>query len=426
MSPIEDHPLRYTLANELHARPFPSLNVPARVAYLAIKQPNEAANRDRSADVAHMTALLDRFGAKHPQPGATHYYGEVGPFRLKWEQHTEFVSYTAFIDGLDDKPFDKSAFDVFPADWLEEAPGVCLTSALIRVEDMPSDEVLPEKLAEWFVQESLAVSAIVDRCAVMAGDFRIDSSGHMRFALFVKPGTGPRRVGRILQRICEIESYKALSMLGLARARGLSGELGALDARLETLTEAMTGPAGRSEETLTSLLEISAELEGHLAKTNFRFSATAAYSALVAQRIEVLREERVMSRMTFREFMARRFDPSMRTVTATEARLKSMAERAMRAGDLLRTRVDVERSGQNQKLLESMDRRAALQLRLQKTVEGLSVVAISYYAVKLASYLLYPVAEPMGVTKLTVTAVLTPLVIFAVFLAVRRIRRELD
>ncbi len=426
MSKIEDHPLRYALANELHARPFPSLRAPCHAAFLAIKRLGDAAARDRDADVAHLTALLDRFGAPHPQPGATHYFGDLGPYKLKWEQHTEFVSYTIFVDGVAERPFDARAFEVFPADWLAGAPGVRLTSALIRVEEMPEVAAIAKKLGEWFVAESLAVSRVVDDSAVMAGDFRIDSGGHMRFAVFVEPGTGARRVGRIVQRLTEIETYKSMSMLGLARVREISGLLGAIDLRLEALTGAMAERSGGAEETLQELLGIASELESLLAKSNFRFSATQAYEALVDQRIEVLRETGFEGRQTFREFMARRFDPAMRTVQATERRLVSMTQRAARAGDLLRTQVDVDRSAQNQVLLESMDRRAALQLRLQKTVEGLSVVAISYYAVNLASYLLYPAADPMGLSKPMLTALLTPAVIVAVWLLVRRIRRGME
>jgi len=426
MDQIKDHPLRYQLANELHARPFPAIQAPCHAVYLAIKQPQEAANRDRALDWAHLVDLLDRFGAKHPQPGATHYFGELGKHKFKWEQHTEFVSYTIFVDGVAERPFDKDAFEVFPADWLAAAPGVCVTSALIRVEQMSAPEVIAEKLGEWFVAESLAASLILDGCAVMAGDFRLDSAGHMRFAVFTEEGTGPRRVGRIVQRICEIETYKALSMLGLSRARGLSAQLGAIDTRLEAMVSAMTSQSARAEETLTALLGIAAELEGLLATSSFRFSATKAYEALVEQRIEVLREERFEGRQIFREFMARRFDPSMRTVQATKTRLKTMAERAIRAGDLLRTRVDVERSAQNQALLESMDRRADMQLRLQRTVEGLSVVAISYYAVNLASYLVYPFTEPLGLSKGLVLAGLTPIVVGLVFLMVRRIRHAVE
>ena len=120
--------------------------------------------------------------------------------------------------------------------------------------------------------------------------------------------------------------------------------------------------------------------------------------------------------------MNRRYDPAMRTVKSAEVRLNAMVERAARAGELLRTRVDVARQAQNQKLLESMDRRSDLQLRLQRTVEGLSVVAISYYAVSLAAYAVYPIAKEIGISKEMAVAGLTPLVVAVVWLALRRIR----
>ncbi|HSG55827.1 MAG TPA: DUF3422 family protein, partial [Paracoccaceae bacterium] len=88
-------------------------------------------------------------------------------------------------------------------------------------------------------------------------------------------------------------------------------------------------------------------------------------------------------------------------------------------------RVDVERSAQNQKLLESMNIRADMQLRLQKTVEGLSVVAISYYAVSLMAYAVYPIAELMQISKGTLTAVLIPPVMLLVWALVRRVQKHL-
>jgi uncharacterized membrane-anchored protein len=124
--------------------------------------------------------------------------------------------------------------------------------------------------------------------------------------------------------------------------------------------------------------------------------------------------------------MMRRFDPAMRTVKSTEVRLQAMAGRAVRAAELLRTRVDVERSAQNQTLLASMDKRADLQLRLQKTVEGLSVVAISYYAVNLALYVLGPAGRYLDLSKVTLGAVTTPVVIVLVWLLVRRVRQSMD
>ncbi|RXV62715.1 DUF3422 domain-containing protein [Roseovarius sp. A46] len=425
MPPITDHPLRYELTNELHARPFPTLAAPCTAIYLAVKREQDAAKRDRAADLAHLTALLDRYGAKHPRPGATHYFGEIGRHRLKWESHTEMVTYTVFSEGVSERPFDPADFDVFPDEWLAEAPGQRITSAMIRVVPWESREGARTDIDRWFVPESVAVARVLDDAGVIAGDFRIDPAGHLRFSLHVAPETGQRRIGRIVQRLCEIETYKTMSMLGFARVREMSRQMGETDSRLSRLVGDMTAGSQPAEDTLDGLLEVSAELEALVAKSSFRFGATAAYEQIVHQRIGALREERFNGRQTFYEFMMRRYDPAMRTVTATKDRLKAMSDRAMRAGDLLRTGVDVERSAQNQSLLESMDRRADLQLRLQRTVEGLSVVAISYYAVSLAGYLLYPVAGVMGVSKGMITAAVTLPVVAAVWWMVQRIRRKL-
>ncbi|WP_147106169.1 DUF3422 family protein [Tateyamaria sp. syn59] len=426
MAPIEDHPLRYKLANELHARPFPSMRAPCAAAYVAFKQPEMAANRDRSLDLAHLQALLDRHGAPHPQPGATHYYGQIGRHWLKWEQHTEFVTYTIFSEGVEDRPFDPRAFDPFPQDWLEDAPGQRVTSVLIRVEKRRTDDEIRECLGEWFVPESLAVSSVLDAAAVVAGDFRIDQNGHMRFAVFTSEGTGQRRVGRIVQRLCEIETYKSMSMLGFARVRSMGAQLTALDTRLIELVETMSGERSEAEATLKALLEISAELETFAAQSSFRFGATWAYEAIVNERIEALREDRYEGRQTFGEFMMRRYQPAMRTVRSAEERLAAMSHRGVRAANLLRTRVDVERSAQNQALLESMDKRSDLQLRLQRTVEGLSVVAISYYAVSLAGYILYPLEEPTGLSKGFLTALVTVPVVLLVWGLIRRLRKAVE
>lgn len=426
---LEDHPLRYLLANELHARPFPALDVPCQAVYLALKQPKDAVARNRELDRAHLLALLDRFASTHPKPGATHYFGDLGMHKIKWECHTEFVTYTIFTPGVADHAFDPKAFEALPPDWLATAPGARLTSAQIRIEmleDDAAEDALLVKANEWFVQESLAMSRVLDDAAIMAGDFRIDTGGNMRFAVFARPDAGSRRIGRIVQRLTEIETYKAMSMLGFRRAHVLSPAIGGLDRDLTTLVDDMTRSNHPPEEVLGRLLRVASELENLRAKSSFRFGATSAYEAIVLDRISAMREQRFMGRQTFQEFMTRRFDPAMRTVKSTEVRLAELAGRAGRTGNLLRTRVDVERQAENQALLSSMDRRADLQLRLQRTVEGLSVVAISYYAVNLAAYLFYPLTELAGLSKGLTTALLTPAVVLVVWLMIRRIRQHVQ
>ena len=425
MTPIDDHPLRYALANELHARPFPVASAPCTVVFLAIKKTDAAAARDRNLDMAHLIDLLNRHGAQHPQPGATHYAGQIGRHWLKWEQHTEFVTYTAIAQNVSDRAFNPADFEVFPPDWLMASPGRRITSIMMRVVERSEDALVTQALSDWFEPESLAVASVLDDSAICASDFRIDPAGHMRFALFVSKFAGQRRTGRILQRLCEIETYKAMSMLGFARVKDLMPRIGELDKKLSDLMVQMTDESAAPDDLLLQLLSTSTELETISARSSFRFGATGAYEAIVNQRITVLREERFQGRQNFADFMMRRYDPAIRTVKATERRLQALSDRAIRAGELLRTRVDVERSAQNQALLESMDRRADLALRLQHTVEGLSVVAISYYAVSLVSYLLYPVTKA-GISKGMLTAIVTIPVVLIVWFAIRQIRKRLE
>ncbi len=423
--PIADHPLRYALANELHARPFPALSAPAQVVYLAFKDPVTAHARDRARDHAHLVQLLDMHGAAHPAPAATHHAATLGRIDLKWESHTEFVTYSAFSKGVDARAFDPSAAQVLPESWTSAAPGGAIVAALIRIEVLPDDvEASLPQLDDWFVSESVAVAQVVDGAAVVAGDFHIDPAGFMRFAVFVRKGTGARRIGRIVQRLCEIETYRAMSMLGLPRARDLSRQMNALDPRLASLVAGLDGQGSTrpADAALHELLSIAAELESLSVTHSFRFAATKAYQAIVSQRIEALREVRLAGRQTFAEFMMRRYDPAIRTIFAAEARLAGMTERAARAAELLRTRVDVERSAQNQALLQSMDTRADTALRLQHTVEGLSVVAVSYYALGLVSYIAAPLAETLHLPKAWMMAVAVPLVLGLVWWGLRRLR----
>ncbi|MFO1141417.1 MAG: DUF3422 domain-containing protein [Amaricoccus sp.] len=425
---LDDHPQRFALVNELHARPFPELTAPCAAVHLAIKQPENAADRDREADRAHLRALLDRHGAPHPPPGANHYSGPLAKGFLKWELHTEFVTYTLFAEGVAKTPFSGELFRLFPADWLAEAPGKVLTSCLVRVESCDADAAegrMERDAPEWFVLESLAASRVVDGEAVIAADFRIDENGHSRVLVLAQPGIGERRLGRIVQRILELHTYAGMALLTLPVARSVSTSVARIDRELTAVVERMAAEVGQEPATLDRLLKIAAEIE-HLASTSaFRFGAAGAYEAIVNQRIAVLREERIGGRQLFGEFMTRRFDPAMRTCRSSEERLDELSGRAERAANLLRTRVDVANQQQNVEVLRAMDRRAAMQLRLQETVEGLSVVAISYYAVNLAGTALGPLAEPLGVEEGLLKALLTVPVVVLVWLGVRRIRKGL-
>ena len=433
---MQEHPRRRELIDELHARPFAEVSAPCDVIFLAFKHPENAAGRDRAAERRLLTDRLETQGMGAERVGSNHFLGRIDTQNdeagsrpgdlLKWEQHSEFTSLALFRSEVADTAF---AFDDAQATVRQWALGMtapALVQVSLRVEFMPEDTgTLSANLNQWFNPKSLAAARILDGRAVLAGDFQIDAQGHMRFALFVPQEASPLQIGQIVQSVLEIETYRAMAMLGLDRARNLGQILTDYDQRLEDTVLNMAKADTDAENLLFGLLDISATLEEQAALMMFRFGATKAYNAIVHDRITLLREQRYEGVQTFHEFMTRRFDPAIRTVSSTQERLNSHLDRTTRTAELLRTRVDVSRSAENQSLLSSMDRRTGLQLRLQRTVEGLSVIAISYYAVNLLSGLLYPLAQALSVTKPQLTAVLVLPVIALVALLIRRVRTGL-
>jgi uncharacterized membrane-anchored protein len=194
------------------------------------------------------------------------------------------------------------------------------------------------------------------------------------------------QAGRTLQRLFEIEAYRMIALLALPIAREVSPKVTGMERELATVAGELAGDEGRDEALLDHLTHLSADVESVIAATRFRFGAARAYSDLVDARLRELRERRLPGTQMLGEFMARRFTPAMHTCESASRRLLELSERVARANSLLVARVDVAHERQNQQLLSSMDRRARLQLRLQETVEGLSVVAITYYMVGLVGY----------------------------------------
>ena len=228
----------------------------------------------------------------------------------------------------------------------------------------------------------------------------------------------------MLQRMLEIETYVMQALLTFPLARGLLPELADSDRRLVEITTRMAEAVTADEPALLDrLTRLAAGIEHSVSSTHYRFSAARAYYALVERRIAELREMRIEGVQTFREFTERRLAPAMDTCESVARLQSALSERIDRASQLLRTRVEVTREQQNQMLLASMDRRARLQLRLQQTVEGLSVAAVTYYVVGLIGYLA-KAGKTLGVALNPdlVMAAAVPLVALLAALGVRHIR----
>ena len=418
-----DHPLRQEINDEVHARPYETLRAPARASHLGMFSGRHGAEADRAA----VAALCERYGVAPPEPGAQHLSADFGPFRLKWERRTELSTYTFFAEEGFEAPFAAPPLELLPADWLAALPGSRIVAIHLALEPSWAPPRSSEALVSLFGGNTIVGSHISGGAARVWTDFRIHDDGFSRI-LMRDVNLRERQAGRAVQRLLEIETYRMMALLAFPLARQLNPELNDLEERLAGITERMTRSDHEPDEhaMLSRLTELAAHTERIGNTTNYRFHAARAYHAIVRRRIEDLREQRIQGLQTIQEFMGRRLEPAMRTCEAAAERRESLSERISRAGDLLRTRVDVALEAQNRDLLDSMNRRADLQFRLQETVEGLSVAAISYYALGLVGYLLEAASEAgLALRPGLIKGALVPVVVFAIWLLIRYVRSRI-
>lgn len=413
---------RRELVDELHARPFMEMQPSSRIACLILKE-------DKAESLNGLAQICDVLNAPKPADARSFYIYSNDDLIFKWERHSELTSYLLLFKNPEATPFGMDVFECFPKAWRQAVEPRILTSILIEIPKLcPSDLDFAQAIKSWesfFSAESLACVSVLDNDAMIASDFKLDSNGNIRFLLLPRQGIGPQRIGRIAQRLVEIETYKSASMLGLPVARSANGKLERYENQLSELMKKLSSDDDDLEALLENLVKLSAEVEGEITATTFRFSAAKAYSEIVGNRVEILRESRIGGRQMFSEFMMRRYEPSMRTIASTWDRLREFSKRVERAANLLRTRVDVRNAGAQQELLAAMNARSETQLRLQETVEGFSVVAISYYALSLFSYMVAPLVHKFHWDKTVVMAITVIPCLFIVWQFVHRFKRHI-
>jgi uncharacterized membrane-anchored protein len=420
---LAPHRLRAAVMGELHARPFNPIETPRRVLEFAFDTGGERAEADRAALVDFCT----RRGLTAPKPSDKHHRVDFSGTTLRWEQHSEFTTYTwelpaeALAPG--GAPFHPSASALSAPMGLVPPPGPLLVAVDLHLLADGADSLAPERL---FDKASLAAFESGDGSALVATDFKCDPAGFVRI-LVVDRGLGPERAGALVQRVLEAETYRTLALLGLPEAQQLAPSVGRIEKRLAEVTEQMkrTESLDANHRLLDELTALAAELEAGSAASQYRFGASRAYDEIVHLRLQTIGERPFGGYPTWSSFLARRMAPAMRTCTTLEERQANLSTKLARAANLLRTRVDVELEQQNRDLLRSMNERTRLQLRLQATVEGLSVAAISYYVIGLLGYLVKGAHDAgLPLDPAYAIAGLVPVTVLVIWWVVRRIRQR--
>ena len=401
---LTPHPLRAAVLGEVHARPFTPVSVPSRIVHFAFDTSGARAQADR----ANLIAFCTSRGLQPPSPGERHHRAPFGTTVLRWEQHSEFTTYTWEMPADPAAaPFHPDAASLALPMRLFAQPGPLLVAVDLHLLSEDPQRTAPERL---FDKASLAVAENSDGAAVYATDFQPGPSGFVRI-LVANRTMSPDRAGALVRRVIELETYRTLALLGLPEAQRLSPSIAAVERRLVEVTDQMrrAGDLAANHKLLDELTALAAEVEAGAAASVFRFGASRAYEEIVEQRLQTIG-----------------WIAALRTCVTAEARQSSLSLKLARAANLLRTRVDVELEQQNQELLKSMNARTRLQLRLQATVEGLSVAAITYYVVSLFGYIA-KAAHDSGTIDLepsVATAAFVPVAGFAIWWTVHSIRRK--
>ncbi len=414
-----DHELRHVLNDEIHGRPGLAVIAPARITHLAF-----TLSSGDSEPLVQITKLCDAFGVKPPAEGARHHSAELASALLKYERHGEFYRISVTAQNTRQK---QEAISLLPLGWIDELPGKRLVAIHTEVMSRDMKPPTPAFLKKYFGHDDLAGSHVSHGRATVWTDFKIGSEGYTRM-LVHDHGLTPLSLGRVSRRIHEIETYRMMALLAFPLAQDLQKGLGPLERSLAQTIEGMLSAQSVADDAslLASLSTTARDAEEMSNRSSFRFAAARAYTALVDKRVAELGEERVENCQRIGVFLDRRFSPAMNTCLAVAERVADLARRSERASNLLRTRVDIALEGQNQQLLRSMETRARQQLMLQETVEGISVVAISYYLFNIVAKFAsgatqYFLGEGIKFPEWT----LIPVILLLVWYSIRRLRRRI-
>lgn len=415
------HPGRNDLYNELHARPLPIIESCARISHIALLVDEQ----QQLDDFEHLQQLCRHYQVAPPDRNVSSFNALLGDLELRWERHLEFVAYTFLRHGVSDSPFTHSAWSLLPKSWIEGLCGQLVVALHLELTTDGIEHWSKEQLVECFQGQRTLRATLAQGSASLVSVFRLDDDGFGRIVLQTE-GLRASQQGRLVQRVLELETYRLKAMLSARMARDLAPILAGMDRELATLITQLTlaDHLFKERALLDDLIQMAARVEQYRAQTNSRFAATRAYYGMVQQRLKELDETTSGNQFTLADFLSRRLTPAVNTCDAVGVRLEDVAKRIERAGDLIRTRVDLNLESQNSTLLDSMDRRSKLQLRLQETVEGLSIAAISYYAVNLLRLLFDAIPEDLpGFSANVATAVAIPLVVGGVWWITRRIKK---
>lgn len=398
------------IMSEAHSRPPFEIPENHNVFYLAFSCSQVTAQ--------YIRMLIDTKAADSSQ---RHVMGRLNGWIAKYEYHTEFISLYLLVEN-----------------------SIAQETILAKLAKRINFDEIEINLAIWLQVAStkkefktytldwpMSFGGGVREGGEIRSTFAPDEYGFVDIVVF-KGAARPLTLGRRIQRLIELETYRVMALKGLPLARSRSIELSKLEGQLEAISVRLNKIAhGQAEEYDAAFKELCAlsNKANHMQSgSRFRYSASRAYFDLVEQRIHWLEEEKLPGLQLISAFVQTKLQPAIDTIESMGKRQQNLLDDTAHVFVLLRTRIELNVGKDNQEILRSMSARHDQQVKISQTVEGLSAIAITYYAVGLVSYLL-KVVEKENVVPLShgmMTAISIPIVFGLVIFGLRHMRSKWD
>src|SRR5690606_39251516 len=226
--------------------------------------------------------------------------------------------------------------------------------------------------------------------------------------------------------LLEVETYRTMALLALPMARTFSPVRRAVETELESLIEDL-GEAVSAEDIrqrLNGLHDLSVRGGQISERLGYRFAASKAYGAILHSRLEKLRETALGQGSSLTSFIGNRVDPALETYQAINKRISVLFTKIERGIELLNLRIGLDMQTQNSEVLSTIAETSQSQFRLQRTVEGLSTIAITYYLLGILGYAFAAPIETLHWDKTLVLSIAAPFAFIGVWLFMRAIRKQ--
>ena len=209
---------RQKVLDEFNRRPYIELSSPLKLSMINIL------TKKKEKNYYYLDELCKYLSIPPPLENSNSFiHNYENKFLLKWNSHREFCTFQ-FIKNEDvhsKELFKKSKLQDVPDLWINSIDNI-LNCTNLEVANNINEE---NDIFNAFDNNYIVGSYINNRRGEVYSDFRIDGNGYNRI-LLINNSLTKHQLGRTIQRVLDIESYRSMLMVGLINSNKINSNIG--------------------------------------------------------------------------------------------------------------------------------------------------------------------------------------------------------